>query len=751
MKKLLLMAAAAAFTFGLAIADAPDRDRPMTHDELLKPLYMLEASKNTPQESALVELEDTGWMRLLSGLTISYNGIASIYNIGNFISYEPISNTVALPIPLGYISPPNGNAIIGAHTQVWAIKNSELRAAYGVDTLMSQFRGRFVMFDTITTNGSETGLSGIVPNQFSLSVANPDGMEQDVENLNYALFTGTFGIDRGVTPIEFTAPGGRLNLHYPELDVFFGDGNAQIDEVSGPKNNNPDDQKFQRTTMKMAQGNYGGDWDNVFMNAGLLDNERTGTGQFDDTYGVNTIRLSSTGALEIQSSIPPAFRTDEFRSDASYFSGNIFVDRLDGSYDGAGTAKEFWAGVNAFFSDDFDNRKFAVSTSQNGRDYASWNKIPVADMEENFYASVPELQNLPDGYRTVLGGSSPYTRLAFTVLNDDEAAFFSHVTIALADNPTYYYLVQITYNKQTDAWRMERIADELDPVRFDLLHLEDFNDNARAQVESQLGTNSPVWFYDQSFNIGSSIDISKNLNGDILVKYTKQTDLIPMNTPLEVFQQDNDGNFLVPEDNVLDSAYADEVFFALKANGSTEWKEYQVTYDRNQIHNHTFIPSRFDQLTNVPTLHIRKIDPTRYNPGAFRDRVVPLDPITWHMYTQGAYDVRVGQTDLTVENPNRVGSAEEEKPSFLDLNISMIKPNPTSDELTVGFSLANAANVELSLVNSAGTKVLDIFNGETYGVNVKNGIDVSELPQGVYYLALTANGQTVTKMVQIRR
>lgn len=79
-------------------------------------------------------------------------------------------------------------------------------------------------------------------------------------------------------------------------------------------------------------------------------------------------------------------------------------------------------------------------------------------------------------------------------------------------------------------------------------------------------------------------------------------------------------------------------------------------------------------------------------------------------------------------------------------NVSEVYPNPATDKATIGFTLKDAANVNVTVSNSIGQVVKTQSLGK-YNANQQGGarIDVSNLSNGVYFVTVNANGQNVTK------
>lgn len=75
--------------------------------------------------------------------------------------------------------------------------------------------------------------------------------------------------------------------------------------------------------------------------------------------------------------------------------------------------------------------------------------------------------------------------------------------------------------------------------------------------------------------------------------------------------------------------------------------------------------------------------------------------------------------------------------------VSVIYPNPTSNNLTIEYSLQKNENIELQLINSLGQQT-DI-NYTTIAFQGDNSIklDISKLPEGIYFAQLKIKGEVI--------
>jgi hypothetical protein len=83
------------------------------------------------------------------------------------------------------------------------------------------------------------------------------------------------------------------------------------------------------------------------------------------------------------------------------------------------------------------------------------------------------------------------------------------------------------------------------------------------------------------------------------------------------------------------------------------------------------------------------------------------------------------------------------------LSVNQNRPNPFTGMTTVSYSLDKAANVDVTIYNVTGAKVMTINEGVQTAGSHQVQINASDLQAGVYYYTFTADGYTVTKKMII--
>jgi hypothetical protein len=77
-----------------------------------------------------------------------------------------------------------------------------------------------------------------------------------------------------------------------------------------------------------------------------------------------------------------------------------------------------------------------------------------------------------------------------------------------------------------------------------------------------------------------------------------------------------------------------------------------------------------------------------------------------------------------------------------------VYPNPTSGIVTVGYNLSNTQPLDVTVVNAMGSVVAKLDNIQ--GGFGASQIDLTNVSEGIFFVNLTNNGQTVTKRIVVK-
>jgi len=82
-----------------------------------------------------------------------------------------------------------------------------------------------------------------------------------------------------------------------------------------------------------------------------------------------------------------------------------------------------------------------------------------------------------------------------------------------------------------------------------------------------------------------------------------------------------------------------------------------------------------------------------------------------------------------------------------DVNLSIIRPNPTSESFSIDYEVVEDAQTEIYIVNSFGERVKTLVNGEIKHGKHSEEVSVSELSSGLYFIILET--PTVRRAVKV--
>jgi hypothetical protein len=102
-------------------------------------------------------------------------------------------------------------------------------------------------------------------------------------------------------------------------------------------------------------------------------------------------------------------------------------------------------------------------------------------------------------------------------------------------------------------------------------------------------------------------------------------------------------------------------------------------------------------------------------------------------------------TDIVVQSTTGIGEIENQG-FLLDAPV----PNPASEVTQVNFTLPRAAQLTLTVVDMLGRPVAQRTRNYTAGAQVEN-INVSNLPNGTYFILLDAEGSRLLQKLVVSK
>jgi hypothetical protein len=134
-------------------------------------------------------------------------------------------------------------------------------------------------------------------------------------------------------------------------------------------------------------------------------------------------------------------------------------------------------------------------------------------------------------------------------------------------------------------------------------------------------------------------------------------------------------------------------------------------------------------------------------------KAVTLESVTTtnpsHTLTFVYRDAGVIRTETPTFGPAQVSTAVTTAPVPHKLELAQNYPNPFNPQTTIGFSLDEAGEVDLSVYNVLGQKVTTVYSGKLEAGDHTFLWDGDANSSGVYFYRLTTERHTVTKKMML--
>ena len=358
-----------------------------------------------------------------------------------------------------------------------------------------------------------------------------------------------------------------------------------------------------------------------------------------------------------------------------------------------GTDGRMYMGAHAAFDDIEYDGLFVPGVSisgDNGETWSEFDMLPVSVVEDYCSMYGFNIDSL------VIQNYDMY------VIDEDNLGF----AVSLWDISTGDAIYELSHHiteiyKEDGAWGMRKIAEPL----FFWLYYRDVANNVNSIARNQL-----------RFELQCALTEDRS---KVLFKWVETIDF-----------EESDGSVVVPNT---------DIFAAYREIGSSEWNGPKNMTNSEEFDRITWIPDLIpSDLVDIPVIRLVTKLTADMNQ---QDSIIALFDIeTNTQYVQmGHFD---GSAILSVDdNENELGSIE----------IKNIYPNPAVSEAEILFNIPAAENVEITLFDLMGRKVLDIYEGTVTAGTHSVRADVNALSAGTYYCTLKAGGRKITKIMTIVR
>jgi flagellar hook assembly protein FlgD len=91
----------------------------------------------------------------------------------------------------------------------------------------------------------------------------------------------------------------------------------------------------------------------------------------------------------------------------------------------------------------------------------------------------------------------------------------------------------------------------------------------------------------------------------------------------------------------------------------------------------------------------------------------------------------------------------DDKTTPTTLQLTSVYPNPSANTATVSFYLPSSGDVRVELVDARGALIHLVQNGHVSEGSHDITLDTKSLPNGNYFVLVTANGKQLTKSLTV--
>jgi hypothetical protein len=75
----------------------------------------------------------------------------------------------------------------------------------------------------------------------------------------------------------------------------------------------------------------------------------------------------------------------------------------------------------------------------------------------------------------------------------------------------------------------------------------------------------------------------------------------------------------------------------------------------------------------------------------------------------------------------------------------MLFPNPANESTLLSYNLLQSSDVQISLLNVLGQKVMEIESGFQIKGSYNSNVDCSKLSKGIYFVSMAIDGKLVNR------
>ncbi|HRP01058.1 MAG TPA: T9SS type A sorting domain-containing protein [Candidatus Kapabacteria bacterium] len=452
-------------------------------------------------------------------------------------------------------------------------------------------------------------------------------------------------------------------------------------------------------------------------------------------YGVGNIEFSNEdGTVLSNYSVMPQnnWGVSNWRQPAGK-PQNTYNAPLNVDADANGT---LYAAVNNVWADrELQERELSISKStDNGQTWSDFDRTASAVI--NAYIAQEGLVYAFD--------PAPYSAGGFAVTGVDQYSFVMTFKKIKSVTPSIEENVFAELSKKDGEWKIRTIAQCYGLNTFGM----------QPYLLSDTNSTTDVWDEFDRNPRSFEIQLAKTADGqNILVKY------LDINEKIAVL---NNKLNLLGSNSLLDSMLSTDIWVAYRNVASDgEWSAPKNITSDDWFNRSTWIPRIIPSLTQVPILEFTTKEWT--NPESARVKAGYPYFLQNYFYANfvtnnvlfSSFDAVAGENirNPVIQKPTGVnGVTSVEDQMNIQINSLNIYPNPANGSTSITYDIANNANVKIEIFNTMGQLVKTVRNYSLATPGITSlSFDASELSNGVYYVTMTANGNKITKVMNVVR
>lgn len=631
--------------------------------------------------------------------------------------------------------------LINVNGMVWNGGNSLNNTAY------DPVSGTFYWIGSFNTNVAEEGedqdLDGelrVLYTQNLGTAENPPASADFMEEIIYSSTTNAVGMasiavqnTSGTTnPLEPNM--GAITWIYPESSNYFAEGVSYVVkddngnfmddlEVFGPfsnENGGSTNNELRWGIPKIYTHEYEGM--PYYFNVASLSPEEGS----NEVFGQNGIGVVSADLSEASFYIDMVWSQDNYPTTSE---GGSYSTPLYFSIDEAGNLY----GANFNFNTDqdistlpenpFERVPSITKNSSRGMQF-EWSEMDVMDQSllEAWYESVGGFAATTAAW---LPGSMAYTDFDLMALAEDHVVMALPMVIWNSDDEATPIIALAEY-KDND-WSMEIIAELQENIVFyDAFYPEIMRDTVTVDGME------PFDYFTGNFR-GYEVQLAMTDAGELVCKWIDYSpNYVQLDEPILLNGE--------AELAIEDSIYSTDIYIAYKSDlNSNTWSEKVNISDDDIFNKATNMPPRIPSLNQIPMTQLQFA-------GSFTQTYAYRESLYPEFFYEYFYDGANQTVHYSTLSAGEVNSVRTDKIKFA-VDVTEPYPNPATNSATIGYTLEQAAQVNIDLYNSMGVKVADIHDGyKSAGFNAET-MELNSVASGTYFIYITIDGVSLGSKV----